>query len=354
MSAVGFDVYGGQRAYLVESLSLRNRLVVRRTAVWPVDATEVPELPGTLVFASNNGDSSERVFWLPLGDNNERQSLVSIKVGDGEARATALATTDAECVVSLEKIRDIFPASVIAAGQVRATFWTLGDNGPQSNVRTLDVPSFDEVAANYTTRTRDGLARLIGTQFSSTHGGKLILWHGDAGTGKTFALRALLKAWKEWASLHYIVDPEQFFGTNAAYMTSVLLGEAPSGTWRVMVLEDTGELLTRDAKERSGQGLSRLLNVCDGLIGQGLRVLVLITTNENLGSMHPAVTRPGRCLSNVAFGHLTHEEALAWLSERGFTASAVDSGGATIAELFAISEGRQVSTNRPRRVGIGA
>jgi hypothetical protein len=28
-----------------------------------------------------------------------------------------------------------------------------------------------------------------------------------------------------------------------------------------------------------GQGLARLLNVCDGMVGQGLRILILLTTN---------------------------------------------------------------------------
>ena len=48
-----------------------------------------------------------------------------------------------------------------------------------------------------------------------------------------------------------------------------------------------------DAKERTGQALSRFLNVVDGLIGQGLRLLVLVTSNEELGKLHPAVSRPG-------------------------------------------------------------
>ena len=52
--------------------------------------------------------------------------------------------------------------------------------------------------------------------------------------------------------------------------------EAPEAEkpWRLLVLEDTGALLSADARERAGQGLSRFLNVVDGLIGQGLRVLV--------------------------------------------------------------------------------
>src|SRR5256886_15351988 len=87
--------------------------------------------------------------------------------------------------------------------------------------------------------------------------------------------------------------------------------------WRVLVLEDTGELLSAEARIAVGQGLSRFLNVVDGLIGQGLRVLVLVTTNEELRKLHPAVARPGRCAANVEFKPLTGAEATAWLERHG-------------------------------------
>ena len=51
-----------------------------------------------------------------------------------------------------------------------------------------------------------------------------------------------------------------------------------------------------------------LLNVGDGLVGQGLRILVLITTNEPPSRLHPALARPGRCLSSIAFRAFNPEE----------------------------------------------
>jgi ATP-dependent 26S proteasome regulatory subunit len=71
-----------------------------------------------------------------------------------------------------------------------------------------------------------------------------------------------------------------------------------------------------------GQGLSRLLNVVDGLIGQGLRLIVLVTTNEVLRRLHPAVARPGRCEHVVEFAAFTADEAAAWLERHGSDAAA--------------------------------
>ena len=148
-------------------------------------------------------------------------------------------------------------------------------------------------------------------------------------------------------------DPDRFFGEGADYMLSVLLdGEAPGsddeGVWRVLVLEDTGELLAADAKEQTGQGLSRLLNVVDGLVGQGLRVLVLITTNDELKRLHPAVTRAGRCAVDIRFDALDAIDARAWLAERD--ALPDDSAVAspmTLADLFACARGSAARSPAP-------
>jgi hypothetical protein len=256
---------------------------------------------------------------------------------------------------------------------VTVTFWTYGAHGPQQSWRSISVPEWDEINANYTSPTRERLDRIM-RDFTPAHGGQLILWHGEAGTGKTFALRALAWEWRGWCEFHYIVDPDTFFGEHADYLMSVLMEEgspiaqmqqamrgAAAGfavggfsldqmviddeeeedagrAWRVLVLEDTGELLSAEARAAVGQGLSRFLNVVDGLIGQGLRVLVLVTTNEELKSLHPAVARPGRAAANIEFHPLTPEEARAWLADHGLD-TPVDEP-ATIASLYARLEGR--------------
>jgi hypothetical protein len=61
-------------------------------------------------------------------------------------------------------------------------------------------------------------------------------------------------------------------------------------------------------------------------------VLVAITTNEELGRLHPAVVRPGRCLAQLEVGPLPREEAAQWLgNEDGLVGPS-----ATLAELYAL------------------
>jgi hypothetical protein len=119
---------------------------------------------------------------------------------------------------------------------------------------------------------------------------------------------------------------------------------SPTSRSRLLILEDTGELLALDAKIRTGQGLSRLLNVVDGLIGQGLRFLVLVTTNETLGSLHPAVSRPGRCLAEIEFTPFPPSEADAWLESHGRLG---DGSARTLASLFGHGDGPEKPEKHP-------
>jgi hypothetical protein len=260
--------------------------------------------------------------------------------------------------------------------EVPVTFWTYGPQGPRQSWRSIAVPGWDEIETNYRGGTKAELAALMHS-FRPAHGGQLLLWHGSPGTGKTFALRSLAWEWRDWCEFNYVVDPDAFFGQHADYLMSVLLeeGDMPgmvmrhmrrsggwagfaavsSGIvladevevdeeeeheppWRLLVLEDAGELIQADARAAAGQGLSRFLNVVDGLIGQGLRILVLVTTNEEIRRLHPAVARPGRCAANIEFGQLSPEEATAWLLAHGVDAP--EARSATLASLFAQLEGR--------------
>ena len=269
----------------------------------------------------------------------------------------------------VEELRRLFPLpDPSASHEVPITFWTYTPNGAHPAFRNIGVPAWSDIADNYPAKARGQLESIM-RDFQPSRGGQLVLWHGDAGTGKTFALRALAWEWREWCQFHYIVDPDSFFGQHADYLISVLLqpavpmmigqgglgvsqamvafsdidelDEAEDGDekpWRLLVLEDTGELLSADARERAGQGLSRFLNVVDGLIGQGLRVLVLVTTNEEIRQLHPAVARPGRCAANVEFGPLSATEASAWLERHELEVPA--GGSRTLASLYAQLEGR--------------
>jgi hypothetical protein len=234
-------------------------------------------------------------------------------------------------------------------GEVPVTFWAHSAGRPMNPRRRIAAPEWSEIRGNYAEAARGALDELM--RATEPGPGGLLLWHGEPGTGKTHALRALASEWRGWCDTHFITDPDAFLGGQTNYLLSALLrterGTADDRRWRLVVLEDAGELLAADARALAGQALSRLLNLTDGLLGAGLRAIVLVTTNEPVGRLHPGVVRPGRCWADIEFAPLAAGEARAWLAARGVDAPVGHE--ATLAELFALAAGRAV----PARQGVG-
>jgi hypothetical protein len=315
-------------------------------------ATERMSLEGLFDLAlCTHRDKTDRTALLDLHTVVGSDCLAHLFLSRGRAWLRVAARTVDALADARAWIRERFPDSGKHEKQeVEMSFWA-NDRGGWRMSRSLAVPAWAEIAANYPTDVSAELDSFVQQRFDDVNSGRLILWHGVPGTGKTHALRALAWAWREWCSFHYITDPEAFFGGTPKYMLNVLLDDDDDDDdddprWRLLILEDTGELLFLDARQQTGQGLSRLLNVVDGLIGQGLRVLVLVTTNEPFGSLHPAVSRPGRCVSDIEFVPFAPDEADAWLESHGRVG---DGTSRTLASLF----GRDDMPSRVARRRLG-
>lgn len=257
--------------------------------------------------------------WMIVSENSSQGVSASFTV-HGSSMWVNVSTNDYEQAVEFlgaisEHLPPVGDETDLEAIDVR--FWMSTASGPNCQLRTLDTFHWDDVGRNYPKSVRGQLQDLMEMEPPKV-GGKLILWHGHPGGGKTSAIKTLVDSWRDWADAEYIVDPEAFFG-QATYMLSVLNRptsrhlDEDKDRWRVIVVEDAGQFVHKDADATTGQAFSRLLNMTDGMIGQGMRVIVLITTNRPLEEMHEALRRPGRCIANIEFSKFTAHEASEWL-----------------------------------------
>lgn len=361
-------------------------LQVGSLAYWRATETALQDKCTTLLADSWTSDTNDfeavikklevtQVYWQEKNrEESERELVGKCSLGvfrlrrlRREVMAWAYSTTQEACEALIEKLKELFPEATRTEHLLDVTFWHYSEHdGPRSYDRQIHAPKWTDIQENYPPTTRAKLEKLWATEPDAEKGGKLILFQGKPGTGKTFALRALGEDWGDWCKVHFVLDPENLF-SEGDYLLKVILGGDDHGMvaissegnltsgqdvkkpeWRLIVLEDAGELVAKDAKSQVGQGLSRLLNLCEGLLGQGLRVMVLITTNEDLGSLHEAVVRPGRVLSQISFDSFEKGAAQSWLEahvkEDRSVIETLPNKSVTLADLYAMLTGDRKET----------
>jgi len=289
------------------------------------DATLLPEGVRPRLDATAPWQSS----LLACGDG---WTLHAMRWPNGRAKVTVLAVTReiADEVLRAATCDAVEPAPEETA---KFGFWHAGRRGPSRSERALDVDAWSDIRGNYARESRVALDRLMAVDPMLTDG-RLAVLYGPPGTGKTTLIRTIADAWRTWCSVDIVLDADAMLG-DPDYLMHVLLDSDDrddNKRWRLLVLEDCGEFVRVDAKQEQGQALSRLLNLTDGLLGQGSNLMVLISTNDELARLHPAITRPGRCFSQIRVGPMPQAEAIQWLGRR----DGIGPDGATLAELYAL------------------
>ena len=183
--------------------------------------------------------------------------------------------------------------------------------GVASKLKALQSTVWETIQNNYSSEIINSVQKLKEIK-SFKNRSKLIILNGLPGTGKTYLLRYLLSNWNEWVDSHFIMDFERML-QDTSYLMDII--QKQKDKTLLLVMEDADDFISISAKTQWGTAISRLLNLIDGMIGQGMDIAIIMTANTENSKLLPALIRPGRCLANLDFNGMSKEEAINWCKQ---------------------------------------
>ena len=171
----------------------------------------------------------------------------------------------------------------------------------------------------------------------------LHLFHGIPGTGKSTYIRNLIaKISKDVIFL----SPSIAASLDSPNFMKLLLDNPNS----ILVIEDAEELIVSREGSRNSN-VAMLLNLTDGILGEGLGTQVIATFNTPLGNIDKALLRKGRLLSIYEFKALELSKARSLMQELGKDPNWLNQA-TTLADIYNYDE-NDVLTQMPKKNTIG-
>jgi hypothetical protein len=164
----------------------------------------------------------------------------------------------------------------------------------------INLPETFDIGLNYGGHFESISDKIIRSLHENSSG--LYMLHGRPGTGKTTYIRYLASVLKK----DVIFFPTSFVDeiTNPSILS--LLKKKQDC---VMILEDAEKALTKRSLSDQPSLVSTLLNMTDGILGDILKLNVIVTYNCDRQDIDEALLRKGRLKAEYSFQGLKQEEA---------------------------------------------
>jgi hypothetical protein len=166
----------------------------------------------------------------------------------------------------------------------------------------------------------------------------VLLFHGIPGSGKTSYLRHLIST----CDARFIFVPNNLFHelSNPGFID--FIGEYPNS---IIILEDCEDLLKPRTDNNLNSGISTLLNLGDGLLGDALQIKIICTFNTELKNIDQALLRKGRLFQRYEFKALSVEKSNNFLERRNIPNRVIKP--TALADLYTILENNGAGKTEP-------
>jgi len=199
----------------------------------------------------------------------------------------------------------------------------------------FDLEEFDinnpelELELNYGTDFLPVSEKIV-TELNKDNNRGLVLLHGEPGTGKTTYIKWLVSQIKDKNVI--FVPP---FLTEAITSPEFIPFLA-SNSNSVLVIEDEERVVSERGSGGSAVGVSNILNMTDGIMGDIMKIQIICSFNMNRNKIDSALLRKGRLIAEHKFDALDVDHSNKLLSKLGSKSTTAEP--LTLAQIYNIDE----------------
>jgi SpoVK/Ycf46/Vps4 family AAA+-type ATPase len=207
----------------------------------------------------------------------------------------------------------------------------------------LAVPDIDLVL-NYGKEFKD-VHDIMVKRLNKPNDKGIILLHGEPGTGKTSYIKYLTKLIKEKDIL--FIPPSMAEMLSEPNIIPFLMDHRNT----ILIIEDAERVISDREGNGSAAGVSNLLNLTDGILGDCLNIQVIATFNMKRERIDQALLRKGRLIAEHKFEKLTLEETNKLLKH--LKKDYVSSEGMVLADIYNVDvEVHKSSDKKTSKIGF--
>lgn len=214
---------------------------------------------------------------------------------------------------------------------------------------SLDTENYDLLAPDIDLELNYGskftkIHNVIVNRLNTTQGKGIILLHGDPGTGKTSYIKYLTKLITDKDIL--FIPPSMAEMLSEPSIIPFLMEHKNS----ILIIEDAERVISDREGKGSPAGVSNILNLTDGILGDCLNIQVIATFNMKRENIDSALLRKGRLIAEHKFENLSVDDTNKLLKHLGKD-SIVDKG-MSLADIYNIDVELFKSTKESHKIGF--
>jgi Cdc6-like AAA superfamily ATPase len=219
----------------------------------------------------------------------------------------------------------------------------------KSDMGHLDTEEYDlyvpptDLELNYGTDFSK-VHKVIVDRLNSNNDKGIILLHGDPGTGKTSYIKHLSTLVKDKDIL--FIPPSMAEMLSEPTIIPFLMDHKNS----ILIIEDAERVISDREGNGSPAGVSNILNLTDGILGDCLNIQVIATFNMKREKIDQALLRKGRLIAEHKFEKLSIDDTNKLLKH--LEKNQIVEEGMVLADIYNIDTEVYKTSNKGNKIGF--